>query len=101
MQRSPGHWTSLLARRCAWTPDRADGLATTPDRTRPDRVDERRLDGTQATHVIALACSVTPDAQEPWRLRLLADAVVRLEVVETIFHATVRQTLEKPSSRPT
>jgi len=36
--------------------------------------------------------------QVRWTLRLLADELVRREVVETISHETVRQTLKKTSS---
>ena len=77
-----------------------EGLEATLARKRPDRVYERRLDGEQEAKLIALACSETPDGADRWSLRLLADEPVRLEVVETISHETVRQTLKKtPSSR--
>ncbi len=75
-----------------------EGLDTTLARRRPDRVYERRLDGTQEAHLIAVACSVPPDGQARWTLRLLADELVRLEVVESISHETVRQTLKKTSA---
>lgn len=73
----------------------ADGLAATLARRRPDRVYERALDGAPEARLIALACSETPDGADHWSLRLLADELVRLEVVETISHETVRQTLKK------
>ena len=77
-----------------------DGLAATLARKRPDRVYERALDGRQEAHLIALACSTPPAGQARWSLRLLADELVRLEVVEMVSHETVRQTLKKtPSSR--
>jgi len=76
----------------------AEGLAATLARKRPDRVYERALDGAQEAHLIALACSEAPDGADRWSLRLLADELVRLEVVETISHETVRQTLKKTSS---
>jgi hypothetical protein len=72
-------------------------LDATLERKRPDRVYERRLDGTQEAHLIALACSETPDGADHWSLRLLADELVRLEVVSAISHETVRQTLKKTS----
>ena len=75
-----------------------DGLRATLERKRPDRVYERALDGAQEAHLIALACSETPDGADRWSLRLLADELVRLEVVEAISHETVRQTLKKTSS---
>ena len=76
----------------------ADGLAATLERRRPDRVYERRLDGRQEAHLIALACGEPPAGQARWSLRLLADELVRLAVVETISYETVRRTLKKTTS---
>ncbi len=73
----------------------AEGLGPTLARKRPDRVYERVLDGRQEAHLIALACSATPEGVDRWSLRLLADELVRLEVVETVSHETVRRTLKK------
>lgn len=72
-----------------------DGLESTLHRKRPDRVYDRRLDGAAEAQLIAIACSTPPDGQARWSLRLLADEVVRLEVVEAISYETVRQTLKK------
>ena len=77
----------------------AEGLEATLARKRPDRVYERALDGRQEAHLVALTCGEPPDGQARWSLRLLADELVRLEVVETISHETVRQTLKKTTSR--
>jgi transposase-like protein len=71
------------------------GLTATLARKRPDRVYERALEGTAEARLVALACAAPPDDQARWTLRLLADELVRLEVVETISHETVRQTLKK------
>jgi len=77
-----------------------EGLEATLQRKRPDRVYARALDGRQEAHLVALACATPPDGQARWSLRLLADELVRLEVVETVSHETVRRTLKKtPSSR--
>ncbi len=77
-----------------------DGLAATLARQRPDRVYARALDGEQEARLIAVACSATPDGADQWSLRLLADELVRLEVVEAVSHETVRQTLKKTHSSP-
>ena len=71
-----------------------DGLAATLERKRPDRVYERALDGEQEARLIALACTETPEGVDRWSLRLLADELVRLEIVERISHETVRRTLK-------
>ncbi len=44
----------------------AEGLAAALQRRRPDRVYERRLDGAQEAHLVALACSAPPDGQARW-----------------------------------
>jgi len=75
-----------------------DGLTPTLERKRPDRVYERALDGEQEARLIAVACSEAPDGADHWSLRLLADELVRLEVVPTVSHETVRQTLKKTRS---
>ncbi len=67
---------------------------------KPDRVDERRLDGEGEAHLLALNCSEPPDGYERWSLRLLKDRVIRLEIVDNISHETIRQTLKKTSSSP-
>lgn len=68
-----------------------EDLGATLARKRPDRVYARRLEGAQEAHTIVLAASVPPDGREHWSLRLLADELVRLEVVETISRETVRR----------
>ena len=46
---------------------------------------------------MAVACSAPPTGFERWSLRLLADELVRLEVVEAVSHETVRRTLQQTS----
>jgi transposase len=55
----------------------------------------RKLNDKQEAHLIALACSKPPDGQKRWTLRLLADKLVQLEIVDAISHETVRQTLKR------
>ena len=76
----------------------AEGLGPTLERKRPDRVYERRLDGRQEAHLVALACSAPPEGQARWSLRLLAGELVRLEVAEAVSHETVRRVLKKTRS---
>jgi len=61
---------------------------------------QRKLDGRGEAHLIALTCSERPDSQARWRVRLLAEKLVELGVVEHISHETVRQTLKKMTSNP-
>jgi hypothetical protein len=66
------------------------------------RVYERKLDGAQEAHLIALACSAPPDERARWTLRLLAQRMVELAYVDTLSYETVRQTLktERPATAP-
>jgi transposase len=60
----------------------------------------RKLDGKQEAELVALACSPAPDGRGRWTMKLLADKLVELAVVESIDPATVWRTLKKtPSSR--
>lgn len=65
------------------------------------RVYARKLDGRQEAKLVALACSKPPAGKARWTLRLLADELVELEVVEAVSHETVRQTLKKTCSSRT
>jgi Homeodomain-like domain len=53
------------------------------------------LDGEQEAKVIALRLGKPPAGFANWTLRLLAQNVVELEIVESVSHETVRQTLKK------
>ena len=74
------------------------GLAAALERKRPDRIYARTFDGVAEVHLVALACTTPPTGRERWTLRLLADEVVRLEVVETVSYETVRRTLQQTHS---
>ena len=56
---------------------------------------EKRLDGEQEAKVIALRLGPPPKGFANWSLRLLAEKVVELEIIESVCHETVRQTLKK------
>jgi len=47
---------------------------------------------------IAVACSTPPEGRKAWTLRLLAEWLVELEVVDTISHETIRRVLTKTKS---
>lgn len=74
------------------------GLAAVLDRVVVRRPSRRRLDGEQEARLIAVACSPPPEGRARWTLRLLADKMVTLEVVESISYETVRRTLKKTKS---
>ena len=74
------------------------GLDAALHRKPPAREYHRRLDGEQEARLAALACSAPPEGHKRWTLRLLADRLVELEVVETISYETVRQALQQTGS---
>ena len=62
-------------------------------RLKPPR--EKLLDGEQEAKLIAMRLGAPPPGFSNWSLRLLADQVVALEIVESISYETVRRTLKK------
>ena len=76
-----------------------EGLdAAINDKPRPGR--ERKLDGKQEAHLVAVACSSPPEGHVNWTLHLLADKVVEMEFAGSISLETVRQILKKTNSSP-
>jgi hypothetical protein len=62
---------------------------------------ERVLDGSAEAKLLAIACSEPPDERKAWTLRMLADKLVELEVVETVSTETVRRAMKKTRSSRT
>jgi hypothetical protein len=54
-----------------------------------------KLDGEAEAKLIAMRLGKPPTGYGHWTLRLLADELVALEVVDSISHETVRQVLKK------
>ena len=63
---------------------------------RPSR--PRKLDGAAEAKLVALACSAPPKGRKEWTMKLLADRLVELEVVDTVSDETVRRILKKTRS---
>jgi transposase len=74
-----------------------EGLEAALARRAPRREYARKLDGAQEARLIAVACGAPPPGRQRWSLRLLADELVRLEVVDDVSYETVRQTLKQTS----
>ena len=67
---------------------------------RPQARRYRKMDERAEAHLIALACSPAPAGHDHWELRMLADRMVELGVVESLSHETVRLHLKKTPSCP-
>jgi transposase len=64
------------------------------DKQRPGRP-PLKMTGEVEAQLIALTCSEAPAGYDRWTLRLLADRLVEMEVVESISHVAVGATLKK------
>jgi transposase len=64
-------------------------------RPQPPRPGKRVLDGDAEARLTALACSRPPDGYGRWTLDLLADRLVKLDVVPAVSGDTVGRCLKK------
>lgn len=72
-----------------------EGLEAALNRKKPENYKPRKLGGNEEAHLIAMCCSKAPKGASRWSLRLLADHLVKLQVIDRISHEAVRQTLKK------
>jgi transposase len=74
------------------------GLEAALERKRPTGRQYRKLDGAQEAKLVAIACGSPPKGRARWTMRLLADKLVELAIVDSIGEETVRRTLKKTTS---
>jgi transposase len=65
------------------------------ERKKPNREYEHSLDGEAEAHLIAIACSETPEGRERWTLRMLQAEMIKRKYVDEVSHETVRTALKK------
>ena len=53
------------------------------------------MDGEVEAILTQIACSEAPDGRSRWTLRLIADRLVELEIVDSISYETVRAAMKK------
>ena len=70
-----------------------DAALNRKKRERPPR--SSKINGDEEAHLIAICCSQAPEGRSRWTLRLLADKMVELGIVEDISHECVRRALKK------
>jgi transposase len=74
------------------------GLEAALERKKQEHASTPRiLDGQKEAKLVAICCSKPPAGRVRWTLKLLADRLVELEVVESVSRDTVRRTLQKTS----
>jgi Homeodomain-like domain len=74
------------------------GLETAVSRKPPTGRQYRKLDGAQEAPWLAVTCRAPPEGRRRWTLKLLADKLGALDLVDSISPECVRTTLKKPSS---
>jgi len=57
-----------------------------------------KLDGEAEAKLITIACSQPPEGYSRWSVRLLADRLVELEIVDAVSHMTVQRVMKKTNS---
>ena len=70
-----------------------DRALTRKVRVTPPR--EKQFGGDFEAHLIALACSECPEGRDRWTVRLLADKIVELKIVDSVSAMTVCNILKK------
>lgn len=55
----------------------------------------KKFDGVAEAHLIATACSSAPEGRNRWTVRLLADEMVSLGIVDSCGKTTIQNTLKK------
>jgi len=68
------------------------------EKPRPGR--EPKITGQVEAQLVTLACSQPPEGKARWTVRLLRDELVRLEVLESLSHVAVYNTLKKTRRSP-
>jgi len=77
-----------------------EGFEAALQRRPVDHSGRRLLDGDAEANLVTLACSKPPDGRNSWTLRLLADKIVELKVVEHCSKDTVHRVLKKTNLSP-
>jgi transposase len=90
------HVTTVERLRQRFVEQGLDAALARKTQDRPSR--ERTLDGKAEARLSALACSEPPLGRARWTLRLLADKLVELAIVDTVSTETVRRALKKTNS---
>ena len=82
---------NMRRRYCQWDLARAIGEAARSGQP-------PKFKGKSMAKITAIACSKPPEGHARWSLRLLADRVIELDIVETISHQSVYNILKKTNS---
>jgi hypothetical protein len=70
------------------------GMGMFDKKTRKTRSD-KKIDGRVEAHLVALVCQGPPEGESKWKLQLLAERLVELQLVEHISSTMVGRLLKK------
>jgi len=56
---------------------------------------QRKVTGDVEARICAIACSQPPEGRSGWTMQMIADELIRLEIVESITDSTVCEVLKK------
>jgi len=71
------------------------GLDAALGREKREVAPRNKIDGEIEAKIVALTCSDAPDGYSQWSLRLLADKVVELGIMESVSHTAIADCLKK------
>lgn len=89
------HRRTIENLRKRWVHEGMDAALNRKRQCRPSR--QRILDGEKEAKLVAVCCGKVPAGRTRWTLTMLADELVRQEIVESISRETVRTALKKTS----
>ena len=72
-----------------------EGFDAALERKPPSKSRQRIIQGEEEAHLIALTCGDPPEGHSRWTLRLLSNAMIKLEYVDAVSHETIRTVLKK------
>ena len=71
------------------------GLEAALGREKREVAPRVKIDGDIEAKIVALTCSKAPEGHSQWTLRLLADKVVELGIMESVSHTAIGDCLKK------
>jgi hypothetical protein len=72
-----------------------EGLEAALERHKREVAPTIKIDGETEAKIVALTCSEAPDGYGRWTLRLLANKVVELGIMESVSHTAIADCLKK------
>ena len=85
----------LRARACEVGP-----LGALERKPRDSPPQEPKVTGEVEAHIVQIACSEAPEGASRWTLKMIAERLVELDIVNSIGKETVRMTLKKTTLSP-